>query len=113
MHPNVNDVTVLTAIGIMAAVTYLPRVVPLAVFRKRIKNNFVQSFLMYMPYGVLAAMVFPAILTSTAGLVSAVAGLAVALAMSYKNLGLMPVALGATATVFAVEQIGGLLGIWV
>lgn len=103
--------TVLIGVGIMAAVTYLPRVIPLAVFRKKIKNNFIQSFLMYMPYGVLAAMVFPAILTSTAGLVSALCGLFVALILSYKDLGLMPVALGATATVFLVEQLGVWIGV--
>lgn len=110
MRPKVETSFVLVGVGIMAAVTYLPRVIPLAIFRRKIKNNFIQSFLMYMPYGVLAAMVFPAILTSTAGVVSALCGLAVALALSYRDVGLMPVALGATATVFVVEQIGKLFG---
>lgn len=97
------------AIGVMALVSYGPRVIPLAVFRKKIQNRFVQSFLLYMPYGVLAAMVFPEILYSTAGLVSALAGLAVAFVLSWRKMGLMPVALGATAAVFVAERIMALL----
>ncbi len=99
------------AILVMAAVTYLPRVLPLAVFRKKIKNRFLQSFLLYMPYGVLAAMVFPDVLASTASLISAITGTAVALALSYKNLGLLPVALCSVAAVFVCEYGLGFLGI--
>lgn len=47
------------SIGLMALVTYLPRVLPLILFRKRIENKFFQSLLLYMPYAILAAMVFP------------------------------------------------------
>ena len=83
----------LIAIFLMAVVTYLPRVLPLALVRKKIKNRFVQSFLLYMPYGVLAAMVFPDILTSTANLISALCGMATALVLAYKNKGLLPVCL--------------------
>ena len=43
---------------IMFAVTYLVRVLPLVVFRKKITNRFVRSFLAYIPYAVLAAMTF-------------------------------------------------------
>ena len=38
-------------------------------------------------------------------MISAIAGLAVALLLSYKELGLLPTALGATGTVFVTEQI--------
>ena len=93
------------AIVVMAAVTYLPRVIPLAVFRKKIKNRYIQSFLMYMPYGVLAAMVFPDVFTSTASLVSAILGTIAALILSYKNLGLLPVALCSVGTVFVCEYL--------
>ncbi|WP_277227614.1 AzlD domain-containing protein, partial [Ruminococcus callidus] len=43
-------------IAIMAGVTYLIRVVPFTVFRKKIQNHFLQSFLYYIPYAVLSAM---------------------------------------------------------
>jgi branched-subunit amino acid transport protein len=95
----------LLIIFIMAAVTYIPRVIPLVIFRKKIKNKFVQSFLLYIPYGILAAMTFPSILYSTQNIVSAICACVVALILAYKNLGLLPVALGATATVFIVEKL--------
>ena len=74
----------LLAIGVMALVTYLPRVIPITVFRKKINNVYFKSFLNYMPYGVLAAMVFPEVLYSTASLYSAIFGTLVALFLSYK-----------------------------
>ena len=95
---------VLLCVFLMMLVSYLPRMIPLAVFRNKIKNPYVQSFLSYMPYAVLGAMTFPDILFSTASIFSALAGLAVALLLSYLEKGLMPAALGATAAVFLVEQ---------
>ena len=67
----------------MAIVTYIPRMLPLAIFRKKIKSRFIRSFLAYVPYAVLAAMTFPEILYSTSNMISAVAGL---LAVSYTHL---------------------------
>ena len=50
---------------IMAGVTYLIRALPFVIFKGRITNRFVQSFLYYVPYAVLGAMTFPSILFST------------------------------------------------
>ena len=47
---------------VMAAVTYLIRMLPLALSRKEITSPFIRSFLYYVPYACLAAMTFPAIL---------------------------------------------------
>lgn len=102
---------ILLCIAVMAAVTYLPRVIPLALFRKKITNPYLQSFLTYMPYGILAAMVFPDIFTSTSSVWSAAAGTAVALVLAYFKKGLLTVALSATAAVFLVEQGMRLLGV--
>lgn len=88
---------------VMAVVTYIPRVLPLSLMRRRVQNRFLQSFLYYMPYAVLGAMTFPAILGSTATPWSAAAGMAVALLLSWLRLNLLPVALASTATVFVVE----------
>jgi|GEM_PF-5242682 len=52
-------------IAVMAGVSYLIRVLPLTLIRKPIKNQFIQSFLYYVPYVTLAAMTFPAILSAT------------------------------------------------
>ena len=53
------------SITIMALVTYLVRVIPLLVFKKKIESKFVKSFLYYVPYAVLSCMTFPAIFYST------------------------------------------------
>ena len=95
---------ILLCILVMAVVTYLPRVLPLAVFRKKIVNRWVCSFLAYMPYAVLAAMTFPAILFSTSNIVSAAAGFVTALILSYKEKSLLTVALSACLAVFVTER---------
>ncbi|MDR3781666.1 MAG: AzlD domain-containing protein, partial [Candidatus Copromonas sp.] len=52
-------------IAVMAGVSYMIRVLPLTLIRKPIKNQFIQSFLYYLPYVTLAVMTFPAIVEST------------------------------------------------
>ena len=98
-----NNKYLIIALAVMAISTYLPRVLPLALIKSKIKNVFVQSFLTYMPYGVLSAMIFPAIFFSTSGIVSAVAGTTTALVLSYKNKGLLTVAFSAVAIVLIIE----------
>ena len=88
---------------VMAVVTYIPRVLPLSLMRRRVESRFLQSFLYYMPYAVLGAMTFPAILEATA-----TPWLAVALILAYLRLNLLPVALASTASVFVVEWAMGL-----
>ena len=41
---------------VMAAVTYLIRMLPLALSRKEITSPFIRSFLYYVPYACLAAL---------------------------------------------------------
>lgn len=90
---------------IMAVVTYLIRMLPLAIWRKEITSPFVKSFLYYVPYACLAAMTFPAILSATASIVSGAVGFAVALYLAYKEKSLLTVALFACAAVFVVERV--------
>ena len=92
-------------IFIMAAVTYLIRMLPLALMKKEITSPFVRSFLYYVPYACLAAMTFPALLFSTASIWSALAGFVVALIAAYREKSLLTVALLACATVFIVERL--------
>lgn len=98
-----NKIYVLLSILVMALVTYLPRVLPIALLRTKIKNIYLRSFLTYIPYGVLSAMIFPAIFYSTGNISSALFGTIVALFLSYKRKGLLPVALSAVAAVLASE----------
>ena len=80
----------------MAGVTYLIRVIPFTVFRKKIRSRFVLSFLHYVPFAVLSAMTIPTIFYSTGSLPTAIAGTAVAVVLAYKELPLVVVALSAT-----------------
>lgn len=70
---------------VMAAVTYLIRMLPLALSRKEITSPFIRSFLYYVPYACLAAMTFPAILFATDSVISAAVGFIVALIAAYKE----------------------------
>lgn len=90
---------------VMAGVTYLVRVVPFILINKKIENRFINSFLYYIPYTVLAAMTFPAILYATGNIVSALAGLLVAIVISFRGRSLIIVAVGACAAVFITEAI--------
>ena len=87
----------------MALVTYLVRAVPLVLFRRKIENRFALSFLHYMPYAVLSVLTVPAVFFATERVLSAAAGVAVALVLAFRKHGLLPVAIGASAGVFLAE----------
>ena len=53
-------VEVFLYILVMAAVTYLIRMLPLTLIRRKITNRTLRSFLYYVPYATLSAMTFPA-----------------------------------------------------
>ena len=95
--------SILLAILVMAGVTYLIRVSPLVLIRREIKNKTVRSFLHYVPYVTLSVMTFPAILSSTTVIWSALAALIVAVILSLRGCKLPLVAAAACITVFAVE----------
>lgn len=84
-------------IAVMALVTYLLRALPFVLVKKKITNVYIRSFLEYIPYGVLAAMTFPAVFTSAGGLAPSLSGVAVALVLAYRKKSLLIVALGAVA----------------
>ena len=73
-------------LAIMAGSTYLIRSVPFALMRKKITNPFVRSFLYYIPYAVLTAMTFPAVLFAAGNVVAAAAGFAIVFALRGKSL---------------------------
>ena len=89
----------------MAIVTYLIRMLPMVLFKKRIENTFVKSFLYYVPFAVLGAMTIPDIFSSTSSIYSAIAGTIVAIILSFKEKGLLASAISACVTVYAVEWI--------
>lgn len=96
-------------IAAMALTTYLIRVLPMTIFRKPIRSLFLRSFLYYVPYACLTAMTFPAILSSTASLISGAAALLVAVALAYRGKSLMVVAVSSSAAVLLTEFVMKLL----
>lgn len=75
-----------------AFVSYLIRVLPLTLIRKPIKNNFIRSFLYYVPYVTLSVMTFPAIIEATQSPISGIIALLIGIIISYLGAGLFPVA---------------------
>lgn len=90
---------------IMASVTYLIRMLPFVIFKGKITNTFIKSFLYYIPYAVLGAMTFPAIIFSTGNYSSAVAGLIVACVLAFREKSLLTVAVFACIAALAVNII--------
>ncbi len=96
---------IILCIAVTALVTYLIRMIPMAFFRKKIKNRWVKSFLYYVPYSVLAAMTFPAIFTSTGSLYGGIAGCVAAVLLAFFKRGLLTVAVGAALAAYVVQII--------
>jgi branched-subunit amino acid transport protein len=67
----------------MAVITYLIRMIPMTLFRKKIRSRFIKSVLYYIPYSVLSAMTFPSVFYSTGDVPSAVVGTIVALILAF------------------------------
>ena len=95
---------------VMAVVTYLVRMLPLVLMRRQIRSRFIRSFLYYVPYACLAAMIVPAIFFATSHLISAILGFITALVLAYKEQSLIRVALGACIVVFLAERVLVMIG---
>ena len=87
---------------VMAAVTYLIRVLPLTLIKKEIKNKTVRSFLFYVPYVTLAVMTFPAILTVTDNIWAGAAALIAGIIAAWLSRDLFVTAITCCVAVFLV-----------
>ena len=97
--------SIYTYIFTMALTTYLIRMLPLTIFRKPIRSRFLRSFLHYVPYACLTAMTFPAILSSTATILSGAAALVVAVILAYRGKSPLTVSIAASAAVMLTEWV--------
>jgi branched-subunit amino acid transport protein len=88
---------------IMAAVSFLIRVLPLTLIRREIKNKTIRSFLYYVPYVTLAVMTFPAILDATGSIWSGLAALLLGIVLAWLGAGLFPISVLCCAVVFVLE----------
>lgn len=94
------------AVLVMATVTYITRALPLTFFRKQIRSHWLQSFLYYVPYAVLGAMVFPTILYSTGNVQTAVVGFIVAMVLAFLEKDLLVVAIGGVLAAYMAGRLG-------
>lgn len=107
---------VLICMLIMALVSYLLRMLPLVLFRKTIKNQFIKSFLAYVPYAVLAAMTFPTILFSTMPqesfswvyLIGGLAGMINAVVLAYFKRGVLLITISTVMVAFIAQELANL-----
>ena len=90
---------------VMAGITYLIRMIPWVLARKKIKNRFILSFLHYIPYAVLTAMTIPGIFYSVTHKFSAFFGFIVALIFAYFRKSLLTVAIYSCLAVLIAELI--------
>ncbi len=97
--------TIAIYIIVMAAVTYLIRMIPFAFFTKKIKSKFFKSLLYYIPYAVLSAMTFPAIFYSTGDHITAAIGTAAAMILAFFDLPLIVVAAAAAGSALIADVI--------
>lgn len=91
------------AILVMSIITYLIRITPLIILKKKITSTFFRSFLYYAPYVTLSVLTFPSILSSTPSLFSSLLGFVVAVICAFFNLGLPLTALFSTITAFILN----------
>ena len=101
---------VAVAVLIMALTTYLIRLIPIGFVHRKLDNLWIEDFLYYIPFCVLSAMTFPDVLHSTTPVgassthfVSGSIATMVAIVLSWKNQGLVRVALVSVFAALLVE----------
>lgn len=92
-------------IAVMAGVTYLIRMLPLVLIRKKIKSQFILSFLCYVPYAVLGAMTIPDIFYATGDRISAIVATVVAAVLAFCKKSLLVVAIAASVAAFLTSAV--------
>ncbi len=92
-----------------AAVSSLIRILPLTLIRGKIKNQFIQSFLYYVPYVTLAVMTFPAIITAPQIPFAGILALIVGVIAAWRGLNMMGIAALCCVVVFVCEAAAGIL----
>lgn len=98
------------ALVVAALVTYTLRAVPLLLLRREIESRWINSFLYFVPWAVVSAMVIPDIFTSTSSVVSATIGLIMALFLAWRGRSLLVVVLAAAVAVYLTELVQPYLG---
>ena len=88
---------------VAALTSALIRILPLTLIRGKIENQFIQSFLFYLPYVTLAVMTFPAIVNATQSPAAGAMALVVGIAAAWFGASLFQVSVACCAVVFVLE----------
>ena len=88
----------------MMLVTASSRILPIFFLKGRKLPPFAESFLYYVPFAVLGALIFPDILTSTGSAESSAVGTAAALILAWCGKGILTVLLGGIFAAFLAAQ---------
>ena len=88
---------------VMALVTYLIRMLPFTLFRRKITSRFIRDLLYYIPYAVLSAMAIPSSFYATGHLLSAAVGIAVAIVFSFQRKSLLTVSIAGVLCAYLAE----------
>lgn len=89
----------------MGIVTFMPRMLPLTFLNNLTLPRFLNSFLRFVPFAALGALIFPGLLTSTGNTNSALVGGAVSLLLALRGVNITLVVFGGILGAY----LGGLL----
>lgn len=87
----------------MGLVTFIPRMIPMVLLNGVKLPSRLKTFLDFIPFAALGALIFPGVLSSTGDTTSAVWGLVVVIALSLAKLNVMIVVAGGIAAVYLYQ----------
>lgn len=97
-----------TGIAVMALVTYVIRMIPMALFSRPIRSRFFQSILYYVPYAVLSAMTFPGVFAGSLSTAVCSIGVLAAVISAWFGGSLLQVACAAAGAAWIAGLVPGL-----
>lgn len=89
----------------MGLVTYIPRMIPMAILNDIKLSPFWKRFLHFIPFATLSALVFPGVLSSTGDLGSAIAGTSISFILAFYRVNIVLVLLGGILGVVVFQSI--------
>ena len=96
-----NNITII--IFGMAIATYIPRVLPFYMVSKKDLPSKIESFLSFIPYAALGALIFPGVFTSVAqSSIVSIIGISFAFIYSWVKGGIVVPVIGSITTVYLI-----------
>lgn len=86
-------------------VTYLTRAIPVVLYKGKEPTKFLKSFLEYIPYAALGALLFPEVLFSTGHIATALIGCLFASALILKKQNMLIVVSGTIILIYIFNML--------